>query len=479
MVVFAAAAGAQNLWLDGSNINGIRQDTTRTPSVAEIYGNYIGGGFKSSSQPTSAWTAGARANATKHLRKFSMKGSFAFEQFEGQGMAGSMFITPGTYPVDVIEFTPGRKTRQKYSFDGGISVDIAPGLRIGAKMDFLSANYTKRKDIRHTNYRLDMTFAPGIQYYGDDWAVGLNYIFHRDAETISAEQIGTAETSYYAFLDKGIVYGAYELWNGSGLHLTEAGVNGFPVKRNAHGFAAQFSYRNFFSELDYRHPDGTIGEKQFIWYRFPADEVALRLGYKYGAHTVKLTGKYKHEENNETVLEKISSGGVTNVTEHGSNLIYIKEYCSVRPEYSYASKAFRLGASLDLAWTAEQTSQMYPYIYTQDMFQVLAKVYAFVPVKGFLPGLALSYGDGFYSNDSRLASETSGVTTEPYHLERYWLGQMEYLTVRKVVVSPSLRYTFGMGLYLEAAANVLKAFNLEIIKGDVRCDATLKLGYKF
>lgn len=479
VIAYAASAGAQNLWLDGANVNGIRQDTTRVLSVAELYGGYEGGDFRTISEATESWRAGARASATKHLRKFSMAGSFGFEHFEGWGMAGSMFLEPGTYPVDVIEFTPGRKTRQKYTFDGGISVDVAPSWRIGAKMDFLSSNYTKRKDIRHTNYRLDMTVAPGILYHADDWAIGLNYIFHRDAETVSAEQVGTAETSYYAFLNKGLGYGKYELWNGSGLHLSEAGVSGFPVKRNAHGFAAQFSCRGFFSEIDYRHSNGTVGEKQFIWFRFPADEVTMRLGCRFGGHAVKLTGRYLHEENNETVLEKISSGGITNVHEYGSNLIYIRESASVCPEYSFSSTFLRLMASVDLGWTAEQASPMYPYIYAQDMFTAFAELSAFVPVRGFTPGLVLSCGGGSYTDAARMSSGDSGVVTEPLRLESYWLEEMEYKSAPRVSVSPSLRYTFRKGLYLEAAAGVLKAFRIQTIGGSVRYDATLKLGYNF
>jgi len=479
MVAFAASAPAQNLWLDGANINGIRQDTTRTLSVAELYGNYDGGGFRTISEASDSWSAGARANATRHLKKFSMRGSFGFEHFEGWGMAGSMFMNPGSYPVDVIEFTPGRKTRQKYTFDGGISVDIAPSWRIGAEMDFLSANYTKRKDLRHTNYRLDMTVAPGVLYHSGDWALGLNYIFHRDAETVTAEQVGTVETSYYAFLDKGLEYGKYELWGGSGLHLSEPGVSGFPVKRNAHGLAAQFSYRDFFSEIEYRHSKGSVGEKQFIWFRFPADELSLRLGYRRGEHSVKLSGKYSREENSETVLEKISSGGVTNVYEYGSNLIYIKVCSSLRPEYSFTASFLRLGASLDLSWTAEQSSPMYPYIYSRNIFLAAAAVSVQVPLKGFLPGLGLSCGGGSYTDAAGLASGTSGVTTEPFRLSDYFLEEMEYKTASRIVINPSLRYTFGMGLYLEASAKVVKAFKINVLGGSMRYAATLKLGYNF
>lgn len=473
-----------NGWNSGINVCGIRQDTTvRAVSFAELNGHYIGGTFKSSSQPTSAWTVGATARTLVHLKQFSMIGAFSFEEFQGKGMAGSMFITPGCYPVDVIEFTPGRKSRQKYSFEGGISVDVAPQWRIGAKMDFLSANYAKRKDVRHTNYRLDMTIAPGVQWHSGDLAIGLNYVFNKNSESVKAEQIGTGESSYYAFLDKGNLYGTYEIWSGSGTHLSEPGVNGFPVSELAHGAAAQVSWKGFFAQVQYRHSNGKVGEKDFVWFRFPGNEVSFNLAYNcrrdYGSHAARLEGKWRRQTSFETVLEKVTSGGVTNVHEYGSNQVYDRATFSLRPAYSLSMKKVSLSASLLLNFQNELSSPMYPYMYRQKMFQVLAQVGVKVPVKGFTPGLDLYYGDGSFSNIDQYASFDSGVQTTPYKLEKYWAGQMEYLTTSKLVFHPYLVYTFKMGIFLGAEATVTRAFNLKVIPGNVRYDVSIKLGYSF
>ena len=66
-------------------------------------------------------------------------------------------------------------------------------------------------------------------YHSDHYAIGFSYIFSKNSESVSAEEIGTAATPYYAFLDKGLMYGAYEAWSGSGVHLSESGINGFPI----------------------------------------------------------------------------------------------------------------------------------------------------------------------------------------------------------------------------------------------------------
>ncbi len=106
---------------------------------------------------------------------------------------------PGFYPVDILEFTPGRKDLQTYTFMGGIATDISPNWRLGGKIDFAASNYSKRKDVRHTNYRLDLKVAPGIMYHSGELAIGLSYIFGKNSESVKAEVIGTAENSYNAF----------------------------------------------------------------------------------------------------------------------------------------------------------------------------------------------------------------------------------------------------------------------------------------
>ena len=98
-----------SFWNDGSNAAGIRQDTASV-ACAAIYGGYEAGGLHDYGAAPRSWNAGARTMAFKHLERLSLAGSFAFGQKQGYEMFGSMFIEPGFYPVDVLEFTPGRKT---------------------------------------------------------------------------------------------------------------------------------------------------------------------------------------------------------------------------------------------------------------------------------------------------------------------------------------------------------------------------------
>ena len=71
------------------------------------------------------------------------------------------------------------------------------------------------------------------------------------------------------FLDKGLMYGAYEAWDGSGIHLSESGVNGFPIKRIvSNGVAVQLQWKGF-TEMQNTHILQVLPVKRdAIWFNF-------------------------------------------------------------------------------------------------------------------------------------------------------------------------------------------------------------------
>ena len=471
-----------NFWNSSRNVSGIRQDSV-SRSYAEAYGKYEAGGFRDTWQATEGWSAGAATASIRHLERLSLKGSFSFEQAEGYGMCGSMFIDPGFYPVDVLEFTPGRKTLQTYAFDGGFSYDLSSAWRIGAAMDFESSNMAKRKDLRHTNWKLDMTVAPGLMYHSGDFAIGGIYIFRKTSESIKAEQVGTSESSYYAFLDKGLMYGVYSVWSGSGLHLSEAGVNGFPVKDFSNGAALQMQYKGFFAEAEYLRTNGTIGEKEYIWFRFPGDELGAVLGYKQEGerfrHHARIGFGWKGLSLDESILEKVSENGVTTVHNHGSNRILTKETISLSPEYELVGKAFELLAVADLRWENGLSSQMYPFVFTQKLMSWKAGAEALIHMHSFDLGAGIALGGGSVNEASDKVNEDSGVQTTPFRLEEWYASHMEYLTATRSEASLSLRYNFQNGIYLQAEGFWIHGFDLPQTTGSDRLTTALRIGYNF
>ena len=468
----------RNFWNDSRNVAGIRLDSL-SRSYAEVYGRYNGGGLRDTWQAEEGWNAGAVTESIRHLEKISLTGSFSFEQTEGYGMCGSMFMSPGYYPIDVMEFTPGRKSRQTYSFDGGLSYDINDAWSIGARMNFESANLAKLKDLRYTDWKLDMAVAPGIIYRRNRFAVGLSPVFRKTSETIDATQIGTSESSYYAFFDKGLMYGVSQVWTGSGVHLSESGVNGLPVREFSYGGAVQAQYGGLYMSFELLGTSGSAGEKEYIWFRFPGTSMEYDIRYSLDEHIFRLHFDRKEQSVNESVLEKVNENGVVTVLDHGSNRIFSRETLSLAPEYEYVSDRFELTASVDLGWRKGLSSQIYPYIYAQSLMTVSSSVDALVHIGKFDVGARLSYRDGKVSETERYAQTGQAVQTAPYRLQDWYDRNMEYATASMIASGLSVRWNFFRGLYIEASADWMHGFDLRFIDGSDRMDAGLKLGYTF
>ena len=493
---FALAAAAQtrpydrairdNPWLSGTNAAGLREVLTSDISYAELYAGISSGGLHRTWEAPSPWEAGAEARTVKHLERFSMKGGFSFGQMSGAEMCGSMSLRPGYFPLDVLEFTPGRKTRQTYAFDGGVSVDLADGWRLGASMDFTSANYAKRKDLRHTDYLLDMTVSPGLAYTtpSGGLTLGVNYIYRKTSESVVAEQVGTGGTSYYAFLDKGLMYGKYEVWSGSGVHLDEAGVQGFPMQEQFHGVGLQIGEGGtYYAGFAYLYGNGSAGEKQSVWYRFPSHNVSADITavLHSGTRTVYLREFYgwRYQTNNETVLEKVVSGGVTLTEEYGSNRILSRELMDSRMEVEVVRPGFEYVVCLEVEDDETTVSQIYPYVTESEL--TVGRL-SFTPVwyrGSFDFGGSAGFGAGRVEENDSMAAEDSGVLTQPYRLQDYYDLEMQYLTAPKADLSVFLRWNLPRGIYVEADGGFRYAFGAGFPGGSSRASATLKLGWTF
>lgn len=471
----------RNAWNYSRNAAGIRLDSL-SRSYAEVYGNWSEGGFKDTWQADKAWSAGAVTRSIRHLDRVSLAGSFSFEQTEGYGMCGSMFINPGYYPVDVMEFTPGRKTLQTYAFDGKISYGISEGWSIGAGMDFKSANMAKRKDLRHSNWMLDMTVAPGFTYRNGDFVIGASPVFRKTSETVEAEQVGTAESSYYAFFDKGLMYGVHQVWTGSGVHLDESGVDGLPVREFSYGGSVQTQYGGLYLDLEYLRTSGSVGEKEYIWFRFPGHEFSAGLSYRFirneDRHYLKLRFDRGIQHMSESVLEKVTVNGVNTVIDHGSNRIFSRVMWSLAPEYDLVSEKIDIHAGLRLDAFNGISSQMYPYVMTQSVLEVSVQGKAVFHLGDFDLGTSLGYAEGSSDDSERKVSDAQAQTS-PYRLKGWYERQMEYRTAPRLGSGLSLRYNFQRGMYVEAEGEWLRGMELKHLEDADRFVASLKFGYQF
>lgn len=471
----------RNPWNDGNGFVGIRQDSVNV-AVAEASGSYENGGYRTSSQAETAWTAGARAAAVRHLEKFSMAGSFSFEQFWGHEMMGSMFVRPGFFPVDIYEFTPGDKDRQTYSMTGALSVDLSPEWRIGGGVDFTSCNFAKLKDLRHSTYMLDFSVKPGVQYHRDGFAIGLNYIFNKTSETVAADQIGVKSATYDVFLDKGLFYGEGEVWTGSGVHLQEPGVSGFPISQTSHGLSLQMSGRRLYAGLSWNAHSGKAGEKDRIWFRYRGYDLGANIVAMFpaaaGMHRLRGNVKFFRQANDETVLERINEGGVTTTTEHGANQLFLRTRLNASLEYDFNGRGWNAGARLAYAQNEGLQSGMYPYLGAQVLKVPSVEAHGAVTAGAFDLRLSLSWANASLSDDLTQVTAVSGVVGEPKRLERFFVRFREHATSDRINLAPSVRYNFCKQYYFELAALWQHGFDL-IYLGNNRINTTLKFGYNF
>lgn len=483
-LAFASSAVAQpfervlrrNFWNSGSNVAGLRGDDISF-SNAELASSYESGPWRDSYMSASEWNVGLEAKTISHLDKFSMIGSFGFCDREAYDMAGSMFVSPGKFPVDVLEFSPGRKTFQDYSLMGGISVDLSPSWRIGGKLDFRAFNASKRKDLRYSSFNLDMTFAPSLQYHSGDLALGASIIYKRSTETIKAEQIGKAEAAPFAFFDEGLMIGNHQVWTGSGTRLSEAGVSGLPLQRNALGAGLQAQFGDFFAELDAASVRGDAGERQVIWYRFSGFESSALLGYRFGSHALRASASWERLSNRKTSFDKVTSGGITTVREYGSIPVKASSDFSARLEYEYLSPAFELRAAPSFALEQTLSTPLYPFVYARELKLLGFDSEALLRLKDLEFRLGLGFSKGFSSEDGRTLVETEAP--EPFRLADYYAVALEYRTAAKLSAKLAIRYTLDSGIYFEARGKFANAFGIRYISGPLRYSAGLAFGYNF
>jgi hypothetical protein len=490
-LAFSTALSAQQLWREGGNASGLAL-SGQDQAEARLYGRYTSGGFKTPSEGASLWGTGAAAAAESHFKDLVLAGRFSFDLVSGKDMYGSMFTRPGYYPVDVLEFTPGQKVKQTYGIGGSLAWMNGSRWIPGASLRFEGVNYAKRKDIRHTTYRQEVEVVPSLLYRGDGWAAGATFRWDKTSEFIQAEQIGSATSdSYYAFLDKGLRYGAYQVWDGSGIHLKEAGVDRLPVKEITYGAGLQASLGDFlYGQAEYRVSRGEAGEKGYTWFRFPGRALDALLAGSFrggdGRHTILLHYGWQRKENWETVLEKVTAGGVTTPVEYGSNPVFRQEILSAEPSYRFeAESGWEVSACAEVTFNHRLSTVLYPFGDDDSVTHLTSRIETKIPWGRFTLGAGLLLRNVLGSHTHTLTNtdESLGVSTEPFRLDDFYEKELEAADAARIGGKLSLRYSIplrgGNPLFLEAGCDFVHAFRVERLEGRNRQVTQLTIGYLF
>ena len=487
-------------WRSGRNIAGLglssspRGDVTAkiAESSAELSGGCTWGGLKGGSEAQTLWSTAASAQTEVHWSDFLMTGDFSFSMESGRDMMGSMFTRPGYYPIDVLEFTPGQKTLQNYGIGGGLAWKNGSRFIPGGTFRFEGANYAKRKDIRHTTYRQEIEIVPSVVWDGPGFALGASLIMRKTSEFVQAEQVGTATAdSYYAFLDKGMMYGSYQVWNGSGVHLDEAGLDRLPVKEFAAGLALQASVGDWlYADFEYRTRGGEIGEKGYSWFTFPGSRLKTSLSWTLhrssGIHVLRAEYQWGHQELDETVLEKTSFGGVTTPTAYGSNRVYERRSMTVSPSYDFYGKSgLEIHSSLVIDRENQRSTLMYPFLDLDEGTVMELDVNGLVPVGDFEIEAGLLFGSKLGERSHIIDNDNIGlgVSSFPFRLQEWWDMEQQLADATHIGTRLGLRWNFSIAgrydLFLAASWSLTHAFGITLLPGTNRQIAELKIGYDF
>ncbi len=473
----------RNMWNLGDNVTGILRDSLNV-SYAELYYRGEQGQYRNFSDASTLWSSGVEAKTITHYDRVSMVGAFTYDHTEGQDMMGSMFISPNGYPFDLLEFTPGDKRLQTYSMMGGITSQLNQKWRIGVKGEFKSQNYVKYKDLRHYNYRMELALMPSVAYQVGDFTLGLTYKYARNSEIVKVKEVGSTAAAYYAFLDKGLMSGAYETWGGSGVHLNESGIDGFPTRENFNGGAFQIAWRDLYGEVEYMRGNGEVGEKSTYWFYFPSQSYTARVGYlkEMGdrVHIFQIEAQKSAVTNNENVLGDVTENGVTNTVIYGSNEIFTNEQLSITPRYEMiVFNGGNIALEANYTRSFSRSTLMYPYVdeLTTNCYQL--SLSGMLPIKRWELRASLLFSTGDISEGSYSVSDDINAGEKPTHLEEYYNIKNEYLTATTLSPTLSVRYNLPRSLYCEAGINYTRAFDLDYISGDYRAGYSFKIGYNF
>lgn len=490
MLIAATAAVAQerfdqtvrrNPWNSSVNGAGIRQDTV-SQSYAEAYFTKENGGFTDPSASDNSWNAGVRTESIRHLKRISFAGGFNYDYFDGRNMCGSMFTVPGYYPVDIVEFTPGRKIRESYNFRAALSAELGGGWLAGMNATFEARNYAKRKDLRHKNTRLDFEFSPGVIYRSGRFAAGVAYIVGIDNEKLEAEEIGLTPESYQAFFDRGLRYGSLQLWESNDIHLTTSGVSGFPVRETTQGAGLQLQYGPLYIDGTYRNRQGRTGEGGTIWHEFATHEVTadgvVSLGSEANRHRIGAGMVWASLDNRENIITYETINGVSTPFIHGSTPIFGRKSLDLHGEYEWVTERMDWRVGADYTKTNRESTLMYPQIRGQEMHWVSVWSTWLYRMGYWEVMLGADFRKGGFDEWEESGEVPAQPGEYPTQLTEYYDRENEYLTAARLGAKAGVRRNIKH-FYIDLAVRCEHGFDLQYAPQANRIVATLGLGYNF
>lgn len=473
-----------NAWLTCNNAAALRLLPVKNISKATAYGTKSDGDFKNYSESDDSYQFGLNTASYYTLGKITLYGKIGYDFFSGLRMSGSVFTNPYEMPFDFVEYNEnnaGKKNKETYTVDAGIGYELSRHWTVGARFNYSATNYAKRRDLRHTNTRLDWDLNFGIMYsLNKCFGVGANYIYARKVEDIKFEEIGTNEQKLFMLVSSGAFYGRWEQFSSSGFISTTTQ----PVFNKYHGASAQIFITKpnlkAFYEFTYKSREGYFGLKHSGYDPMYSEHDGDIFEHKiFGAilgdhsqHSATIDLQYEKLKNYETVYQQYKDeSGLWVINYFGRNLTSQRENLYLTGEYraDLGIKEYMPKWSIiaDGAYMQRNvTASVYPFYRDQKLKQLSANIavnrtffsgrnlFGVLLKGGYAKGGGIKARDGYYA-------EPSSATAKPQELTDLLNSEFEYISAPRINGSVGARYTrlFSKGVngYIDLRYNFTSA----------------------
>lgn len=236
-------------------------------SEASLQGSTEQGGFIDQNGSNDQYEARVLAGSLMRLsERVALYGRVGYRNFVGNNMSGSYLIDPSNAPFDIVEYdttNSGRKQSEQYEVVGSVAYRIARWMALGVVFDYTASNYTKRRDLRHTNSMMNLVVSAGAKWrLGHSVAIGANYTYRRRNESLLLSMYGTTDRTYKSLVSYGAMFGKMEFFSDQGYTKRNEAK---PLFDGYQGGAVQLSWQitpsiEWFNEVGIRLRKGYYGD---------------------------------------------------------------------------------------------------------------------------------------------------------------------------------------------------------------------------
>lgn len=202
-------------WLMSPNASALTRLGDIHLSEAEAGVGWADGGMVNYHQPARLLQADATVESLYRLSSRTVVyGRMRYDNLTGHDMAGSAFLNPSNKPFDIVEDSLtnlGKKHSDTYQLTGALGVNLHHGVAVGARLDYMAANYAKYKDLRHKNSLMNLMATAGVYVpIGKAFQLGGHFLYRRDTESLQFSTYGKTDKTYKSLIDYGAFIGEVE-----------------------------------------------------------------------------------------------------------------------------------------------------------------------------------------------------------------------------------------------------------------------------